>query len=49
MMQVSKKKMIDNIMNEYGYGENGTDDLLMPHVLTDSNSVGYGGGGRIPH
>lgn len=44
MMQVSKKKMIDNIMNEYGYGENGTDDLLMPHVLTDSNSVGYGGG-----
>ena len=41
--------MTGEYLNTYSYGENGTDDLLIPNALTDENSTGYGGGGRIPN
>lgn len=34
--------MIDTFMNGYGFFDSGTDDLLLPHVLTDDNSIGFG-------
>ena len=40
--------MSNDNLNRYGYrGQCGPDDTLMRHFLTDSNSIGYGGGGRI--
>ena len=41
--------MNNDNLNTYGYrGQCGPDDTLMNHFLTDTNSIGYGGG-RIPN
>ena len=34
--------MIEDMLNNYGYDESGTDNLLMDNVLTSDNTIGSG-------